>query len=227
MAGGGDDHDKEGGEGFLSRWSRVKARPERDADIAVAPLPINAMDAAAIPPQAVEDGAADLPRLEDILPEGSIAQFLRKGIPQALTKAALRQAWTQDPRIRDFIEVAENQYDFNNPAGIYGFGELPADTDIAALVRQATGFGYHEPDKSPDDEGENIAGNERLAQDSTRLSQPLSVADDGGQTAPDSVAAAPLPASEMVMEQAVAGAVQPDAPSPPVRPRRHGGALPV
>ena len=232
MAGGGDNHGKEEGEGFLRRWARVKARQDSDADDAAA-VPINAVDAAGAPTAAPEDSAVDLPRLEDILPEGSIAHFLRKGVPQALTNAALRQAWTQDPRIRDFIEVAENQYDFNNPTSIYGFGELPAHTDIAALVRQATGFDAREADTIPDGGGENdgggdaIDGSERLAHHSTRLSAPSIVADDEAQATPGSVDAASRPATEEVMDQAVTGAAQPDAPSPPVRPRRHGGALPV
>jgi hypothetical protein len=32
-----------------------------------------------------------------------------------MTVAALRRAWVSDPVIRDFIGIAENQWDFTNP----------------------------------------------------------------------------------------------------------------
>jgi hypothetical protein len=50
-----------------------------------------------------------------------------------LTRAALRRVWASDPAIRDFIGIAENQWDFNDPNGIPGFGPLPA-TDSAPRV---------------------------------------------------------------------------------------------
>lgn len=44
---------------------------------------------------------------------------------ERVTPASLRQAWRTDPAIRDFVEVAENQWDFNDPAALPGFGPLP------------------------------------------------------------------------------------------------------
>lgn len=141
--------DRDRKEGFLRRWARVKDEAAFSQD------PVRAPDN--IDPDAKGDGQEDeiaavtadqsdeaapsveLPRLEDITPDGSIARFLQKQVPEALRRAALRQAWRSDPVISTFIEVAENQYDFNDPAGVPGFGPLPADTDMAALLRHALG----------------------------------------------------------------------------------------
>jgi hypothetical protein len=48
----------------------------------------------------------------------------------------LRRAWVGDPAIRDFIGIAENQWDFNDPDGIPGFGVLPVADGAPAVVTQ-------------------------------------------------------------------------------------------
>ena len=60
-------------------------------------------------------------------------------MPAELTKAALRRAWTTDPAIRDFIGIAENQWDFTDPTAMPGFGPLEATDDVRKLVAQAMG----------------------------------------------------------------------------------------
>jgi hypothetical protein len=82
---------------------------------------------------------ATLPPIETIVACTDIRAFLQKGVPAALTKAALRRAWTADPAIRDFIEVAENQWDFTDPTAIPGFGPLQATDNLRQLVGQALG----------------------------------------------------------------------------------------
>ena len=47
-----------------------------------------------------------------ITAETDIRAFLQKGVPAQLTRAALRRAWVADPNIRNFREIAENQWDF-------------------------------------------------------------------------------------------------------------------
>jgi hypothetical protein len=56
-----------------------------------------------------------------------------------LTKAALRRVWTTDPAIRDFIGLAENQWDFTDPTAMPGFGPLEATDNVRDLVAQAMG----------------------------------------------------------------------------------------
>ncbi len=60
-------------------------------------------------------------------------------MPAELTRAALRRAWVSDPAIRDFIGIAENQWDFNDPTAIPGFGPLHGTDDISALLGRAVG----------------------------------------------------------------------------------------
>src|SRR5207253_3315872 len=50
--------------------------------------------------------------------------------------AALRRAWVSDPVIRDFIGIAENQWDFTNPTTIPGFGPLHETGDKLSLIAQ-------------------------------------------------------------------------------------------
>src|SRR5258708_36979665 len=76
---------------------------------------------------------ASLPPLHSITAGTDIRPFLGSNVPLDLTKAALRRAWVTDPAIRDFIGIAENQWDFNDPTAIPGFGPLGA-TDVAGLA---------------------------------------------------------------------------------------------
>jgi predicted HNH restriction endonuclease len=56
-----------------------------------------------------------------------------------LQKLALRKTWNLDPAIRDFVEVAENQWDFNMPGGIHGlYQDLAEGTDVSVWMAQAT-----------------------------------------------------------------------------------------
>lgn len=125
-------------ESFLARWSRRKRSGEPDAD---AKLDVQAKAGDAKPEAATEPAfdIAKLPRIEDLTPASDFAQFLQKGVPDDLKRLALRRAWSLDPAIRDFVEVAENQYDWNVVGGVPGFGDLDAGTDLKALLLQATG----------------------------------------------------------------------------------------
>jgi hypothetical protein len=60
-------------------------------------------------------------------------------VPAELTQAALRSAWRNDPTIREFVEIADNQWDFNEPEGVPGFGLLGAAEEARRLVAQAMG----------------------------------------------------------------------------------------
>lgn len=78
-----------------------------------------------------------LPSLDSIGPATDIRVFLQPGVPEALSRAALRRAWSADPGIRDFVGLAENSWDFTAGDGMHGFGALdPADAKrlIAQLL---------------------------------------------------------------------------------------------
>ncbi|MGH7489805.1 MAG: DUF3306 domain-containing protein, partial [bacterium] len=81
---------------------------------------------------------ASLPPIESIDANTDITGFLRPGVPPELSRAALRRAWSADPAIRDFVELVENGWDFNDPNAMAGFGPIePAE--VARLAAQMLG----------------------------------------------------------------------------------------
>ena len=140
-------------ENFLSRWSRRKLEGEPEKAEAQAPdepasPAVPAGEAAPQSPHAAkhakpvepEFDLTTLPSLESITGETDIRAFLQRGVPAALSRAALRRAWSADPAIRDFKEIAENQYDFATGSDIPGFGSLDASSeDIRKMVAQVFG----------------------------------------------------------------------------------------
>jgi hypothetical protein len=128
----------------LSRWSRLKRDTisrDRAADDPEA-LGARSIGLATTEPVAeLEEptNPEDLPLIDTITVDTDIRAFLKSRVPAELTRAALRQAWATDPAIRDFIGIAENQWDFNDPTSMPGFGPLQGNDDISTLLRQAFG----------------------------------------------------------------------------------------
>jgi Protein of unknown function (DUF3306) len=140
-------------ENFVSRWARLKrnADVQRRAEPAGDPLLLPAVDASPGGPQAAiaqphidavdqPFDPASLPSIETITVNTDIRGFLQSRVPAELTRAALRQAWASDPAIRDFIGIAENQWDFNDPDSIPGFGPLLESDNVPGLLAQALGW---------------------------------------------------------------------------------------
>ena len=125
-------------EDFLTRWSRRKREAKVEStdpakrEAAAAPTESNSAELSA-PPET--SGAkpevfdlSKLPSLDSIGPATDIRVFLQAGVPEALSRAALRRAWSADPGIRDFIGLSENSWDFTATDGMHGFGALdPAE----------------------------------------------------------------------------------------------------
>lgn len=117
-------------EDFLARWSRRKRAAEEPSEAAAPPsLPDvqKVKDASAVKAEAepAEDlDLSTLPSLDSITAATDVTAFLRKGVPLTLTREALRRAWLADPAIRDFVGLAENGWDFNDPGVMPGFGPL-------------------------------------------------------------------------------------------------------
>jgi Protein of unknown function (DUF3306) len=124
-----------GSDHFLLRWARLKRASDS------ARQTVSTAETAASSPQAEDPpdqpfDPASLPSLEQIVADTDIGAFLQSGVPADLTRAALRRAWVSDPAIRNFIGIAENQWDFNDPDGIPGFGVLPVADSAPAVVTQ-------------------------------------------------------------------------------------------
>ena len=122
-------------EDFLARWSRLK----REAALAVGgsgePAPVAAPPVVPAPSVAAFDPKTLLP-IELIDAATDIRPFLQACVPEDLTRAALRSAWRADPAIRDFIGIAESQWDFNDPASIPGFAVAAAADYLCGLAAQ-------------------------------------------------------------------------------------------
>jgi Protein of unknown function (DUF3306) len=123
---------------FLSRWARRKSEAEKPSPLesGVAPQPNIKADES---PDPEDLDLESLPAVDSITETTDISGFLRSGVPPELTRSALRQAWASDPAIRDFIGIAENQWDFTDPTAIPGFGPLLETDDLPRLVAQALG----------------------------------------------------------------------------------------
>ena len=153
---------------FLARWSRRK----NEAGKTPAKPPVVSESPAAARPDAVTPSsqatgeAADtqasnsaakrepafdpttLPPIDSIGADTDIGAFLKPGVPSELRHAALRRAWSTDPAIRDFKGLQENDWNFNDPNGIPGFGELSPHTDVKKMLGQLFGESADEPTTS-------------------------------------------------------------------------------
>lgn len=233
-------------EDFLGRWSRRKraaaeavepvegekptadaspAAEQSDAPAAATRAAHAAESAPQAPPEAEFD-VSSLPSIESIAADTDISAFLKPGVPAALRHAALRRAWSADPAIRDFKGLAENDWDFNDPDSIPGFGKLAPDFDARKLVARV--FGEELPDEPASADPPPAAAE-----------QPPLAAQQSDDARATSTTAEPAageitqncsPAVEQNLvrrEERIAS--QQDEPaysSDQDKPRRHGGALP-
>jgi hypothetical protein len=129
---------------FLSRWSQRKQEakqpePRQDEPVAEAGPPPEPVAESELEP---EFDLSSLPKLEEMTSTTDITGFLRKGVPEQLRNAALRQSWALDPAIRNYVNPAlEYAYDWNTPGGVPGSSEIGAGVDVARLVSQIMGTG--------------------------------------------------------------------------------------
>jgi hypothetical protein len=158
-----------------------------------------------------------LPPIESIDAATDITAFLRKGIPQELSRAALRRAWSADPAIRDFVGLAENAWDFNDPNAMPGFGPLDYSAEqVDALVGRITeGVVRAAESLPPAEAAEDPVQSASTEADFSRTE--LAITD---ARAFDESTAADLLSNSAVSQPVAASE---DAP---LRRRTHGGALP-
>jgi hypothetical protein len=147
-------------EDFLMRWSRRKrdvteteqakdphlvphvspnvgAPGEPDAENVIvenAVEPIKAIE----PPEPAFD-LKSLPPIESITAATDIRPFLAPGVPADIARAALRRAWSTDPRIRDFVGLADYDWDYHTPGSAAGFGPLEMTDELRQMVARILG----------------------------------------------------------------------------------------
>jgi hypothetical protein len=167
-------------ENFIARWSRRKRAATDDAEATKAPAAPDAADERA---HDSEHGTADglatsaapaaqsttpelafdltkLPPIESIGAETDIRAFLAPGVPPELTRAALRRAWAADPKVRDFVGLADYDWDFNTPGAIPGFGPLEMTDELRRQVAQMVGrsLAAEEPERAAPTAAEGQGG---------------------------------------------------------------------
>lgn len=229
-------------EKFLDRWSRRKQNAEK-TDV-VNP---DTENVAAVPEQPGTVGgkvaageaanaapAVDLsmlPSLDSISEATDIRAFLSAGVPAQLTRAALRNAWSADPVIRDFIGLSENSWDFNAPDSIPGFGTISSPAELRRMTEQVFGDmtkaadeiagppeaeapARAEPDsENQDREPESVSGEEIAGERETAPAE--AVAEDSPEDTAGDTGIADIAPHNSEMQR-----------HPPVPRRKHGSALP-
>jgi uncharacterized protein DUF3306 len=145
-------------ENFIARWSRRKRAAVDEIEAKESSAASGAASEEVQPSEAQGDESdvtvarrsasesaepafdvTKLPPLESITAESDIRAFLAPGVPAELTRAALRRAWIADPKIRDFVGLAENAWDFNAPGSIAGFGPLEMTDELRREVARMVG----------------------------------------------------------------------------------------
>jgi hypothetical protein len=220
-------------ESFVSRWARLKRgsdmRRKRHVTDDLAPASAAETttitgEAAIAQPEfaAVADAPfdpANLPSIDAIDVDSDIRGFLQSRVPVELTRAALRRAWASDPAIRDFIGIAENQWDFNDPDAVPGFGPLPEGYDVSGLLSQALGSCDRFAEKVP-----KISVSAQPSPPSITDREPGNAGLDGPRSADDEFSS--LPDARREESEAPENACDAEADDRRRNQRRHGGALP-
>jgi hypothetical protein len=212
-------------EKFLERWSQRKRAAAQPAPGQEAAGPHSSAASSATSASPPEFDPASLPPIESINAASDLRAFLAAGVPPGLARAALRRAWVTDPAIRDFIGIAENQWDFTRPDGVPGFGSLDLDPALRRLVSELFGDrGEAEPGKPEpgcDDSGRPVLL-ERTQTSAGSTVAPPSIAPTPSQDGPD----VSDPDSATAAADKDADSHHGSAPKRTVT-RKHGGALPV
>lgn len=223
---------------FLLRWSRRKQAAQERADRATAPKdeserevsdqPVAGMGPATVPPTFDPE---TLPPIQSITAVSDVRAFLAPGVPEELTRAALRRVWVSDPTIRDFVGIAENQWDFTQPDSVPGFGSLQLTPQLRKMIADLIG------DASREGGQDAPAGRDQPSADIAEYSMPaMSVESEQQQEAnaavpevlPPQLSGAENVSVLRSSEDYGAGQQSRDdnAASEPHRPRRHGSAVP-
>ena len=203
-------------EQFLARWSRrkydAKAGHAELAPDEAAEAQRSASPDPAAEPVSSEMELSDLPAIESIDAATDITAFLRKGIPEELSREALRRAWSTDPAIRDFVGLAENAWDFNDPNAMAGFGPLDYSAEqVDALVRHVVGGVVKTVESLPEPLAETSGGFAQSSKPVKAMTDPRPLDESATVKAPSNFAAS----------QPVASNEETSLPR-----RTHGGALP-
>jgi hypothetical protein len=241
-------------EGFVSRWSRRKRDVSREAEPAASTKPVEESAEAAedstsdVPARQLADSPTglafdpkSLPSIESITAETDIRGFLAAGVPPELTRAALRRAWASDPGIRNFVGLADYDWDFNAAAPVAGFGPPPTIEEIGNMAERImepdraaldTHLDAHQVPHSASAKLEPERGKGAMEGDASgnlagQTDDQTGPSEDGSEKK----SGASSPSNELPQRGRVFAATQNEGPSPDklkvIAKRQHGGALPT
>lgn len=133
-------------ESFLRRWSRRKqahqselrdqpASETGEESLSQDEESRTAAEPSSPPAQSSAPLPTPVPPIETIGQGTDIRPFLAAGVPEEITRAALRRAWSTDPAIRNFVGLSENFWEGTAGGSIPGFGSLTLDEARDLLAR--------------------------------------------------------------------------------------------
>jgi hypothetical protein len=180
-----------------------------------------------------------LPPIDSINAASDIRAFLAPGVPEELRRAALRRAWVTDPTIRDFVGLAENQWDFTNPDAVPGFGRLDLTDAARRMAARVLGRSPNENASGPprsdwqqsvqnaEKPGE-MTPPERSAEPERETSEAelIPVSENLGVAPGPLKSASPVSALVTEYDDAAQKSSEAERQTPPTAHRRHGGAIP-
>jgi hypothetical protein len=251
-------------ENFLERWSRRKRAAEDTASPPQAPRPQqppadeppptqsaasaqhNAAEPQPPPPAAPEFDLTKLPSLDSITAVTDVRAFLAPGVPQHLTRAALRRAWVTDPAIRDFVGLQDYDWDFVTPGAIPGFDALPSDYDVRKILSQVLGdkgelsdqarHGNDQPDQkisdtaSPEPQHQANVDERSIPEPTEDIAARRDANQADASASSDQYEVEPKLIANTIVRRDNIAATQHDAledkPEQSMPPRKHGSALP-
>jgi hypothetical protein len=222
-------------EDFLTRWSRRKRDGVETGQAKTAPgehgavpedaVRVNAPPVEASKPATPPEPAFDLkslPSIESITAATDIRPFLAPAVPLEIARAALRRAWSVDPRIRNFVGLADYDWDYHTPGSAAGFGPLEMTDELRRMVTRILGdigdADQSKEAKAPVTDTECMEESRPLGPEPKRLA-----ASEGGRTMD-----LPKPAGRGERTAALQHEISQDhapASHQPIR-RWHGSALP-
>jgi Protein of unknown function (DUF3306) len=205
--------------GFLKRWSERKQLVAKEALVVEEqqqPL-VNS-------PSEGDIENLPLPSLDDILPGSDMSVFFQKHVPEALRAAALRKLWITDPDIKDFIEMADYQWDFTKPDSIPGWSSTVEGVDLKAMLEKIFSGAIK---KEPEPEAQNVHNEPAVEENAA----PADSFERKEMTVSEANSEPSLPLETLVSPTiSENGAVQKityESSIYDVVPKRHGGALPT
>jgi hypothetical protein len=226
---------------FLARWARrkreVAAEDAKSSQPAEAARAADGNAADALPDLAARElppfDLKDLPSVESITAETDLTPFFAPGVPPDIARAALRRAWATDPKIRDFVGLAENAWDYNTPGSMAGFGPLEMTDSLRQMVAQIVKDVATDPSAERTTRPDHVESTEI----SKELNQPIAIPPPTASSIVESVKDSELAVQDVAVGVTESGAPAKDyiatqhAPteseiSPKTIRRGHGGALP-